>query len=127
MLKGTHHTAIICSDYEKSKYFYSTILGLKIIDENYREERDSYKLDLQLPDGTQIELFSFPDFAPRAGYPEALGLRHLAFVVDSMDLACKHLQSFAIDVEPVRIDPYTGKKYTFFKDPDNLPLEICEL
>ena len=127
MLKGTHHTAIICSDYEKSKYFYSTILGLKIIDENYREERDSYKLDLQLPDGTQIELFSFPGFAPRAGYPEALGLRHLAFVVDSMDLACKHLQSFAIDVEPVRIDPYTGTKYTFFKDPDNLPLELCEL
>ena len=127
MLKGTHHTAIICSDYEKSKYFYNTVLGLKIIDENYRQERDSYKLDLQLPDGTQIELFSFPEFSPRASFPEALGLRHLAFVVDSMDLACKHLQSFAIDVEPVRIDPYTGKKYTFFKDPDNLPLEICEL
>jgi len=127
MLKGTHHTAIICSDYEKSKYFYTTILGLKIIDENYRRERDSYKLDLQLPDGTQIELFSFPRFAPKASYPEALGLRHLAFVVESMDLACKHLQSFAIEVEPVRCDPYTGKKYTFFNDPDNLPLELCEL
>ena len=127
MLKGTHHTAIICSDYEKSKYFYNTILGLKIIDENYRQARDSYKLDLQLPDGTQIELFSFPDFSPRAAYPEALGLRHLAFVVESMDLVCKHLQSFAVAVEAVRIDPYTGKKYTFFKDPDHLPLEICEL
>lgn len=127
MLKGTHHTAIICSDYEKSKYFYTTVLGLKVLDENYREERDSYKLDLQLPDGSQVELFSFPHFAPRASYPEALGLRHLAFVVESIDLACKHLLSFAVAVEPVRIDPYTGKKYTFFTDPDNLPLEICEL
>jgi len=126
MLKATHHTAIICSDYQQSKYFYTQILGLKIVDENYRKERNSYKLDLELPDGSQIELFSFRDRPARPSFPEALGLRHLAFVVDSIDEVCAHLLSFNIKVEAIRIDPYTGNKYTFFKDPDNQPLELVE-
>ena len=126
MLKATHHTAIICSDYQQSKYFYTQILGLKIVDENYRKERNSYKLDLELPDGSQIELFSFSDRPARPSFPEALGLRHLAFVVDSIDEVCAHLLSFNIKVEAIRIDPYTGNKYTFFKDPDNQPLELVE-
>jgi len=126
MLQGIHHTAIICSDYEKSRHFYSTILGLKIIAENYRKERDSYKLDLKLPNGNQIELFSIPGSPMRPSYPEAQGLRHLAFVVSSVENFTKHLESFGIKVEPIRIDEYTGKKYTFFNDPDNLPLELYE-
>ncbi len=126
MLKSIHHAAVICSDYEKSKYFYTSILGLEIIAENYRQERDSYKLDLKLPDGGQIELFSFPSPPSRPSTPEAMGLRHLAFVVESVEDVCAYLQSFAVEVEPVRIDPYTGKKYTFFQDPDALPLELYE-
>jgi glyoxylase I family protein len=126
MLKAIHHAAIICSDYEKSKYFYTQILGLKVLAENYREERDSYKLDLELPDKSQIELFSFTDRPARASYPEALGLRHLAFVVDSIEDICAHLRSFNIKVEAIRVDPYTANKYTFVSDPDNLPLELVE-
>ena len=126
MFKSIDHVAIICSDYEKSKYFYSSILGLEIIAENYRKERDSYKLDLKLPNGGQIELFSFPNSPERSSYPEALGLRHLAFDVDSVELVKDHLVSNHIDVEPIRVDEYTNKKYTFFHDPDGLPLEIYE-
>ena len=126
MLKRIHHTAIICSDYKKSKHFYNKILGLEIIAENYRAARDSYKLDLELPDGGQIELFSFPSSPERLSYPEALGLRHLAFLVDSVDEVVEHLTTSGIEVEPVRIDEYTGKRYTFFSDPDSLPLEIYE-
>ena len=126
MLKRIHHTAIICSDYEKSKYFYTKILGLDIVTENYRAARDSYKLDLELPDGGQIELFSFPNSPQRPSYPEALGLRHLAFLVDSVDEVVEHLTQSGIEVEPVRVDEYTGKRYTFFSDPDALPLEIYE-
>jgi glyoxylase I family protein len=126
ILKAMHHVAIICSDYEKSKYFYTQILGLKVLAENYREERDSYKLDLELPDRSQIELFSFSGCPARSSYPEALGLRHLAFVVDSIEDVCAHLHSFNIKVEGIRVDPFTGNKYTFFSDPDNLPLELVE-
>ncbi|WP_136810504.1 VOC family protein [Desulfosediminicola flagellatus] len=126
MLKGIHHAAIICSNYEKTKFFYVSILGLEIAAENYRDSRDSYKLDLKLPDGSQIEIFSFPDRPARPSYPEARGLRHLAFSVASIKTFVTYLESAGIDVEPIRIDEYTGKKYTFFKDPDDLPLELYE-
>ena len=126
MLNSIHHAAIICSDYEKSKYFYTSILKLKIISENYREHRDSYKLDLELPNGGQVELFSFPESPKRPSYPEALGLRHLAFTVESVELVRDYLSSQGVDVEPIRVDEYTGKKYTFFSDPDGLPLELYE-
>ena len=126
MLKSIHHAAIICSDYEKSKFFYTSILGLTIIAENYREERDSYKLDLGLPDGGQIELFSFPNPPDRPSKPEALGLRHFAFLVESVEQFSDYLESSGVEVEPIRIDEYTGKKYTFFQDPDSLPLELYE-
>ena len=125
-LESIHHVAIICSDYHRSKSFYSEILGLKILAENYRENRDSYKLDLALPDGGQIELFSFPSPPPRMNNPEAQGLRHLAFVVSSVESAANELQANGIDVEPIRVDEFTGKRFTFFKDPDGLPLELYE-
>lgn len=126
MLKGTHHIAIICSDYPRSKHFYTEVLGLSVLAENFREARDSYKLDLELPDGTQIELFSFPGSPPRPSFPEAQGLRHLAFVVDDINQAVSKLVSHGVAVEPIRIDEYTGKRYTFLQDPDGLPLELCE-
>lgn len=127
MLNGIHHVAIICADYPRSKAFYSQILGLKVIAEQYRQARDSYKLDLSLPDGSQIELFSFNGAPPRPSYPEAQGLRHLAFKVDDIDVVVTHLQQNNISVEPVRIDEYTGKQYTFFSDPDGLPLELYQV
>ncbi|TAA48232.1 SMU1112c/YaeR family gloxylase I-like metalloprotein [Corallincola spongiicola] len=127
MLKGVHHMAIICSDYPRSKHFYCEILGLKIIAENYRAERRSYKLDLGLPDGTQIELFSFPNAPERPSYPEAQGLRHLAFAVSSMNEMVAYLSDHDINSEPIRIDEYTGKRYTFFADPDGLPIELYEV
>lgn len=126
MLKAIHHAAIICADYDRSKHFYSEILGLKILAENYRAERNSYKLDLQLPDNSQIELFSFPNRPKRPSYPEAQGLRHLAFLVDSVEETAQYLISQGIEVEPIRIDEYTGKAYTFFNDPDGLPLELYQ-
>lgn len=126
MLKALHHAAIICADYDRSKHFYSEILGLKILAENYRAERNSYKLDLQLPDNSQIELFSFPNRPKRPSYPEAQGLRHLAFLVDSVEETAQYLSSQGIKVEPIRIDEYTGKAYTFFNDPDGLPLELYQ-
>lgn len=121
-----HHVAIICSDYKKTKTFYTKILGLEIISENYRQERDSYKLDLQLLDGTQLEIFSFPDRPKRPSYPEAQGLRHLAFLVDSVEEVSRYLKSNMIEVEDIKVDEHTGKKFTFFNDPDNLPLELYE-
>ncbi len=126
VLKGVHHIAIICSDYTASKYFYTQILGLKILQETFREERQSYKLDLLLPDRTQIELFSFVNPPARPSYPEATGLRHLAFKVDQLEPIIKHLHSYNIDCEAIRIDSLTGKRFTFFHDPDHLPLEIYE-
>ncbi len=127
MFKGIHHVAIICSDYRRSKQFYCDVLGLKVVAEHYRAERDSYKLDLALPDGSQIELFSFPSPPPRINSPEARGLRHLAFRVDSVEVCCDYLNQKGIDVEPIRVDELTGKTFTFFKDPDALPLEIYEV
>ncbi|EMK6667454.1 VOC family protein [Vibrio fluvialis] len=126
MLKRIHHTAIICSDYARSKAFYTEVLGLEIVAENYRAARDSYKLDLALPDGSQIELFSFPDAPARPSYPEAQGLRHLAFAVDDVAKVKQQLERQGISVEPVRIDEYTGRAYTFFQDPDGLPLELYQ-
>ena len=126
MLKGIHHVAIICSDYNRSKDFYTRILGLKVIAENYRAARDSFKLDLALPDGTQIELFSFVGSPERPSFPEAQGLRHLAFNVENVQQVCNYLVKLGIDVEPIRIDEYTGKQFTFFSDPDGLPLELYQ-
>lgn len=126
LFNSIHHVAIICSNYEKSKHFYTSILGLKVISENYREERESYKLDLKLPHGGQIELFSFPNPPKRPSTPEALGLRHLAFNVDSVEHTRDYLVSKSIAVEAIRVDEYTNKKYTFFCDPDGLPLELYE-
>lgn len=123
---GTHHVAAICSDYARSKWFYVEVLGLEVVAEAYRDARRSYKLDLRLPDGTQVELFSFPAPPPRPSYPEACGLRHLAFAVADIDAAVTHLQRNGVAVEPVRVDEYTGKRFTFFADPDGLPLELYE-
>ena len=126
MLKGIHHVALICSDYSASKHFYSNILGLSVIAENYREARRSYKCDLALPDGSQLELFSFPDAPKRPSRPEAQGLRHLAFKVDDIDAVIAHLTQHNVECEPIRIDEYTNKRFTFFPDPDGLPLELYE-
>lgn len=124
---GFHHIAIICTDYAKSKTFYTQILGAEIVAETYRSERQSYKLDLRFQDGSQIELFSFPNPPPRPTTPEACGLRHLAFRVNNIEQAVEYLQKFAILCEPIRIDPLTNKHFTFFRDPDNLPLELYEI
>jgi glyoxylase I family protein len=121
-----HHVAIICSDYARSRHFYSEILGLPIIAETFRAARASYKLDLGLDGGTQIELFSFPDPPARTSRPEACGLRHLAFAVDDLDARVQALRERAVTVEPVRVDDLTGRRYTFFSDPDGLPLELYE-
>lgn len=126
ILIGFHHIAIICTDYVKSKAFYTEILGANIINETYRAERQSYKLDLSFPDGSQIELFSFPSPPLRPTTPEACGLRHLAFRVENIEQAVDFLQKHAIDCEPIRLDPITGKRFTFFRDPDGLPLELYE-
>ncbi|WP_101960134.1 VOC family protein [Vibrio harveyi] len=126
MFNAIHHVAIICSDYPTSKHFYTQVLRLKVIAENYREARDSYKLDLALPDGSQVELFSFPGAPNRPSFPEAQGLRHLAFLVDDVDQVKAYLESNDVEVEPIRIDEFTGKAFTFFQDPDGLPLEIYQ-
>lgn len=125
-LKAIHHVAIICSDYQQSKAFYTQILGLPIIKETYRESRNSYKLDLSINEHSQIELFSFPNPPERPSNPEAQGLRHLAFVVDDVAQTKQTLELQGIEVEPIRVDEITGKKFTFFKDPDNLPLELYQ-
>lgn len=126
MFNAIHHVAIICSDYPTSKHFYTQVLGLKVIAENYREARDSYKLDLALPDESQVELFSFPGAPKRPSFPEAQGLRHLAFLVDDVEQVKAYLESNDVEVEPIRIDEFTGKAFTFFQDPDGLPLEIYQ-
>ncbi|QNM16221.1 VOC family protein [Fusobacterium hominis] len=125
-IKKIHHIAIITSDYNSSKLFYSEILGFKILKETYRSNRNSYKLDLLTEGGIQIELFSFPNPPERLTNPEATGLRHLAFQVEDIEKSVSYLTSKGISVEPVRIDEITGKKFTFFRDPDNLPLELYE-
>jgi glyoxylase I family protein len=126
MLNRIHHTAILCSDYDKSKAFYTHILGLKIIKETFRHERQSYKLDLSLNGEYVIELFSFPDPPQRLSRPEATGLRHIAFEVDTIDQAIEKLKKHNISAEPIRIDEITGKRFTFIFDPDNLPVELYE-
>lgn len=126
LLHRIHHTAILCSDYEKSKDFYTNILGLEIIKESYRQERQSYKLDLSLNGEYVIELFSFPDPPKRISRPEATGLRHIAFEVDDLDAVVEKLMAGNIIAEPYRIDEITGKRFTFIFDPDNLPVELYE-
>jgi len=126
MINKVHHIAIICSDYQKSKKFYTEVLGLEIIREVYREDRDSYKLDLELNGIYSIELFSFPDPPQRVSRPEAAGLRHLAFEVDDLVAVIAHLEKFKIEAEPIRIDEFTEKRFTFIADPDNLPIEFYE-
>ncbi|KAA9014207.1 SMU1112c/YaeR family gloxylase I-like metalloprotein [Niallia endozanthoxylica] len=125
-LLSIHHIAIICSDYEKSKDFYIRILGFTPIREVYREERDSYKLDLKVNGHYQIELFSFPNPPARPSYPEAAGLRHIAFAVEDIEETVSYLKGQGVEVEPIRIDPFTRKKFTFLTDPDGLPIEIYE-
>ncbi|MDO6516125.1 SMU1112c/YaeR family gloxylase I-like metalloprotein [Zobellia uliginosa] len=125
-LNKIHHIAIICSDYQKSKHFYVDILGLEILSEVFREARQSYKLDLALNGEYIIELFSFPDPPKRPSRPEAQGLRHLAFEVDDVSHESKRLSDQGISVEPIRTDEFTGRKFTFFADPDGLPLELYE-
>jgi len=125
-LNRIHHVAIICTDYEKSKHFYTEILGLKIVREVYREERKSYKLDLEVGNQYQIELFTFPDSPQRPSRPEAAGLRHLAFEVDNIGAAVAHINGFGVITEPIRVDEFTGKRFTFFADPDGLPVEFYE-
>ncbi len=125
-LNKVHHIAIICSNYEVSKNFYTGILDLEIIKETYRTERRSYKLDLKVNNTYQIELFSFPNPAARPSRPEACGLRHLAFEVNDIEAAIAVLNAKAVITEPIRIDEITGKRFTFFADPDGLPLELYE-
>ena len=126
MILGIHHVAIICADYPRAKRFYTEVLGLGVVAETYRAARDSWKLDLAVPGGGQIELFSFPGAPPRPDRPEAQGLRHLAFAVADVVAAKAALEAKGIAVEPVRIDPLTDRKFTFFQDPDGLPLEIYD-
>jgi len=125
-LQGIHHIAIITGHYEASRAFYINVLGFEIIRETYRPERDSYKLDLSLNGLYTIELFTFPEAPERPSYPEARGLRHLAFVVEDVNEAARELMAKGIEVEPVRIDELTGKRFVFFSDPDGLPLELYE-
>lgn len=124
-LNNVHHIAIIGSDYKQSKHFYVDLLGFKVIRENYRNERDDYKIDLEL-NGMELELFIIKNCPKRPSFPEAYGLRHLAFKVTSVDETVKELNDKGIKTEPIRLDTYTNKKMTFFFDPDGLPLEIHE-
>ncbi len=129
MLKvsGIYHIAIICSNYEISKRFYTNVLGFEIEREVFREARNSWKIDLKVAGKYQIELFSFPDPAPRPSRPEAAGLRHLAFSVNDLDEAILFLSTKNIETEPIRVDEFTGKRFSFFADPDGLPLELYEV
>lgn len=123
---GFHHVAIIASDYQLSRHFYVDVLGFMVIAENFRAERNSWKCDLKIGDA-QIELFSFPEAPPRVSRPEACGLRHLAFRVQDVAAKVEHLKSHGVASEPVRTDPYTGRLFTFFSDPDGLPLELYQV
>lgn len=126
MLLRIHHAAIICSDYTRSRRFYTEVLGLRVVAEHLRESRQSWKLDLALPDGSQIELFSFPNPPPRPSRPEAQGLRHLAFAVKDVAQSKRDLEAQGVAVEDLRVDEYTGRRFAFFADPDGLPLELYE-
>jgi len=126
-LKGVHHISIICSNYDKSKDFYTNTLGLTILREVYREQRQSYKLDLALNEEYIIELFSFPNSPARPSRPESCGLRHLAFSVHNIQESVAALTAKGVELEPIRIDEFTQKKFTFFADPDGLPIELYEI
>lgn len=126
-IRGIHHVALICADYPASRRFYHELLGLPILREVDRPERRSHKCDLALPDGAQLELFSFPDPPPRPTRPEARGLRHLALAVDDLDAEIARLSSRGIACEPVRTDEFTRRRFTFFRDPDDLPIELYEI
>jgi glyoxylase I family protein len=125
-LNAIHHIAIICSDYNRSKAFYTEVLGLTVIREVYRSDRQSYKLDLALNGHYVVELFSFPHPPQRLSRPEGAGLRHLAFEVTDIEETVHQLTQHQVVAEPVRIDEYTGKKFTFISDPDQLPIEFYE-
>jgi glyoxylase I family protein len=126
MFNCLHHIAIICSDYSKSKHFYAELLGFEVVRETYREERKSFKLDLKLGSSCQIELFSFPAPPERPSSPEACGLRHIAFEVNNVQEAARRLKAKGVEVEPIRLDELTNRHFTFFRDPDDLPIEIYE-
>jgi glyoxylase I family protein len=126
LLKAIHHVALICSDYERSRDFYSKTLGLRIVREVYRQARQSWKCDLEVSPGVALELFSFPSPPPRPSRPEAQGLRHLAFAVDDIDAAVQRLEQQGVMCEPIRVDEYTDRRFTFFADPDDLPIELYE-
>ena len=126
-ITNVHHIAIICSDYTRSKAFYTEVLGLEIIQEVYREARDSYKLDLSLNGQYIIELFSFPNPPARPSRPEACGMRHLAFQVDNLDSVVQKIQGKNLLIEHIRVDEFTGKRFTFMADPDDLPIEFYEI
>lgn len=125
-LLGIHHVAIIASDYARSRRFYTEVLGLEVLAEHYREARDSWKLDLRVDGRTRIELFSFSSPPERLSRPEACGLRHLALRVADLDAAVAHLEAHGVESEPIRVDEFTGRRFTFFADPDDLPLELYE-
>ena len=126
LLPAIHHVALICSDVARSKKFYSETLGFRILREVYRAERDSWKLDLEVSPGVSLELFSFPSPPPRPSRPEAQGLRHLAFAVPDIDKVIATLLDRGVACEPVRVDEYTNRRFTFFADPDGLPIELYE-
>ncbi len=125
-IRSVHHIAIIASDYGRSRRFYTEVLGLQVIAETHRAERDSWKLDLAVPGGAQIELFSFPAPPARPSRPEACGLRHLAFAVADIEAAVAALRAAGVEHEPIRLDELTGRRFVFFSDPDALPLELYE-
>src|SRR5690242_16055331 len=126
-IKRIHHVAILTDDYQKSKEFYTNVLGFTILTETYREERNSYKLDLTINGLYQIELFSFPEFKERQSFPEAKGLRHLAFAVENIEESVNELLEKNVNVEGIRVDELTNKKFCFFYDPNGQPLELYEL
>lgn len=126
-IKAIHHIAILTDRYERSKTFYTEVLGFNIIAETYRKERNSYKLDLAINGMYQIELFSFPDYKERASFPEAKGLRHLAFAVENLDEAVSELMAKNVDVQSIRTDEVTDKRFCFFYDPNGQPLELYEI
>jgi glyoxylase I family protein len=125
-LTGVHHVALITADYPRAKRFYLDVLGAEALNETYRAERDSHKLDLRLPGGIQLELFSFPSPPERASYPEACGLRHLALATPDLDACVSMLVARGVDLEPIRIDALTGARFTFLSDPDGTPIELYE-
>jgi len=126
-LLHVHHIAIICQDYAASRRFYTEVLGLEVIREVYRAERQSWKLDLALQGHYIMELFSFPAPPPRPSHPEAAGLRHLAFAVSDLEATVRDLTAHGVASEPIRVDEFTGRRFTFIQDPDGLPLEFYEV